>query len=140
MQSVALNQLTLLNENLYNRKFQKLNKNKSLDLIKKSLYSRMMLAYFNIGVQQEYLKRSNDCEVSYNRSRALANLIGDKAILKRLSKSANNSKNMNTNNNSNSISVNNSTMNKNIPQSFSNINSTSMPNFTLYAPEVNDIK
>lgn len=46
----------------------------------------MMLSYFNIGVQQEHLKRYSDCEVSYNRSRIIANIINDKGILKRLTK------------------------------------------------------
>jgi len=70
MHSVALNQLTLLNENLYNRKYNKLDKINKLDSNKKALFSRMMLSYFNIGVQQEHLKRHTDCEISYNRSRA----------------------------------------------------------------------
>ncbi len=100
MHSVALNQLTLLNENLYNRKYKKLDKIKKLDLNKKALFSRMMLSYFNIGVQQEHLKRHTDCEVSYNRSRSLASMIGDKDILKRLSKSANKESNKNSHYNS----------------------------------------
>lgn len=86
MQSVAFNQLSLLNENLYNRKYKKYDKLRQMDTSKRSLYNRMMLSYFNIGVQQEHLKRYIDCEVSYNRSKAIAGLINDKGIIKRLTK------------------------------------------------------
>lgn len=86
MQSVAFNQLSLLNENLYNRKYKKFDKLKRIDANKKSLYNRMMLSYFNIGVQQEHLKRYSDCDVSYNRARGIAFLINDKGIMKRLTK------------------------------------------------------
>lgn len=142
MQSVALNQLSLLNENLYNRKYKKLEKSKNLDAHKKALYSRMMLSYFNIGVQQEHLKRNNDCEISYNRSRALAQIIGDKEIVKRLSKSVNGNNTNNKNANNSSYiqnSANNSKMN--INNNFPSQNSTNnFPNFTLYSPEVCEIK
>lgn len=139
MHSLALNQLTLLNENLYNRKYKKSEKPR-LDVNKKSLYSRMMLSYFNIGVQQEHLKRHTDCEVSYNRSRALASVIGDKEIQKRLSKSVTNDKqNKNSTNVSyNQNSANNSKINN---YNFSSSNSSNnYQNFTLYSPEISEIK
>ena len=133
MQSVALNQLSLLNENLYNRKYQKLDKLKHMDASKKSLYNRMMLSYFNIGVQQEHLKRYLDAEVSYGRSRAIASLVNDKAILKRLS---NTQTTMGGKGTSNSLydksqysvnSKNNGSLVKNTSKDLSNY-----PNFSLY--------
>jgi len=139
MQSVAFNQLTLLNENLYNRKYKKLKKSRNLNSDKKALYSRMMLSYFNIGVQQEHLKRTADCEASYNRSRALAEVIGDKEIIKRLSKSANNTANKNSNNNSHYvISANESKINNS--KQNSNNNTQNFLNFTLYSTDTNEIK
>lgn len=139
MQSVAFNQLTLLNENLYNRKYKKLEKSRNLDANKKGLYSRMMLSYFNIGVQQEHLKRTTDCEISYRRSKALAAVIGDKEIMKRLSKSVNNNANKNSNNNSHYVnSANESKINN---YSMHNINNTqNFQNFTLYSADANEIK
>ncbi len=102
----------------------------------------MMLSYFNIGVQQEHLKRNTDCETSYHRSRALAAVIGDKEIIKRLSKSANNAGNKNPNNN-NSIQVNssnNSKMNNFSLQNNSNNNTQNFPNFTVYSTDASEIK
>ena len=141
MQSVALNQLTLLNENLYNRKYNKLDKSSKLDSNKKALNSRMMLSYFNIGVQQEHLKRTSDCEVSYNRSRALATIIGDKEIVKRLSKSTNNNSNRNSNNN-NSYYANsaNNSKNNNFSSQNNNNNTQNFPYFTLYSADSSEIK
>lgn len=134
MHSLALNQLTLLNENLYNRKYNKLDKTRNvLDSSKKALFSRMMLSYFNIGVQQEYMKRNLDCEVSYGKSRNLANKIGDKAILKRLSNSSNKKTSSNYN-----LSHSNSNLNNKHNQSGSNVGNSQ--NFTLYSPEINEIK
>lgn len=142
IQSVAFNQLTLLNENLYNRKYNKLDNSKRLDSNKKALYSRMMLSYFNIGVQQEHLKRTADCEISYNRSRALASVIGDKEIIKRLSKSANANSNKNSNNNNtyNVNSANSSKLNNFGMLSSGNNNTQSFPNFTLYSADSSEIK
>lgn len=143
MQSVAFNQLTLLNENLYNRKYNKLDKTKSLNSNKKALYSRMMLSYFNIGVQQEHLKRTSDCEISYNRSRALAAVIGDKEIIKRLSKSANTAGNRNSNsnnNNSNHVISSHNSRNNFSMQNNSNNNTQNLPNFTLYSADSSEIK
>jgi len=132
MHSVALNQLTLLNENLYNRKFKKLDK-PNLNSQKKALYSRMMLSYFNIGVQQEHLKRHTDCEVSYNRSRNLASLIGDKEIVKRLSKSVNNVNSKHSHSNSHVQNLSNNSKNN-------HNNSNNFVNNSLYSTEVSEIK
>ncbi len=142
MQSVAFNQLSLLNENLYNRKYNKLEKSRNLDSKKKALYSRMMLSYFNIGVQQEHLKRTSDCEISYNRSRAFAAIIGDKEIAKRLSKSANNNLNKNSNNSSYQQvkSANNSKLNSYSLHNNNSNNTQNFPNFTLYSADSSEIK
>jgi len=144
MQSVALNQLSLLNENLYNRKYNKLDKAKQMDANKKSLYNRMMLSYFNIGVQQEHLKRYSDCEVSYNRSRGIASLINDKAILRRLTKTQSmhggGGKGTSTSMYDKSqYSSNASKLNMNSVRNNSKDNSN-YPNFSLYNQDVCDIK
>jgi hypothetical protein len=144
MQSVALNQLTLLNENLYNRKFKKLDKTTKLNSSKKSLYNRMMLSYFNIGVQQEHLKRYGDSEVSYNRSRTIASIINDKGILKRLTKTQ--SMHNPGKGTSNSLydksqysNNNNSKLNMNSMRSNSK-DQSNYPNFSLYNSEISEIK
>jgi hypothetical protein len=143
MQSVALNQLTLLNENLYNRKFKKLDKTSKMNSYKKSLYNRMMLSYFNIGVQQEHLKRYSDCEVSYNRSRIIASTINDKGILKRLTKT----QSMHNAGKGTSSSLydksqysnNNSKLNMNSMRSNSK-DQSNYPNFSLYNNDFCEIK
>lgn len=143
MQSVALNQLTLLNENLYNRKYKKLDKLKQMDASKKSLYNRMMLSYFNIGVQQEHLKRYSDCEVSYNRSRAIASLINDRGILKRLTKtqSMNGGKGTSTSiYDKSQYSNNNNSRHMNSIRSSCSKDHSNYPNFSLYNQDVCDIK
>lgn len=137
MQSVAFNQLSLLNENLYNRKYKKYDKFKTLDSNKKALYSRMMLSYFNIGVQQEHLKRYVDSEISYNRSRGIASLINDKAILKRLTKSQSKL----AKGTSNSIyDRSNSNVSKIQSVRSSTKDHSNFPNFSLYNIEISDIK
>ena len=142
MQSVALNQLSLLNENLYNRKYKKVDKLKQIDANKKALYNRMMLSYFNIGVQQEHLKRYSDCEVSYNRSRAIAGLINDKAILRRLTKTQTfTGKGTSTSLYDKSQYSSNGNISKmNTKSQRGSQDNSNYPNFSLYSPDVCDIK
>lgn len=139
MQSVAFNQLSLLNENLYNRKYKKFDKLKRIDANKKSLYNRMMLSYFNIGVQQEHLKRYSDCDVSYNRARGIASLINDKGIMKRLTKTQSMGKGTSTSlYDKSSYSNNVSKLNMNSMRNITKDNSN--PNFSLYYQDIGEIK
>lgn len=82
LHSLTLNQLTILNEKMINRK----NKISTA----KTDSSILTVSYWNVGVQQEYLKRIHDCKLSFDKSRNFSangsgkKLTIDKKFLKKI--------------------------------------------------------
>ena len=70
MQSLALNQLTKIN----NKFFGSSSTNKNSE----SLNKVETLSYYNIGVQQEFLNRMKDSKISFKNATEITNLNSDK--------------------------------------------------------------
>lgn len=73
MSSLAVNQVSNLFKNIENQRQKIINNKNNTPLININNNTSLMLCYYNIGVQQEFLKRENDSAVSYKHCETFAN-------------------------------------------------------------------
>jgi len=98
MSSLALNQATILFKNLVKVRNSKTNSDKNVvndkrgsnaNNVKNTDTNNLMLSYYNLAVQQEFLKRNNDANISYSYCQKLGNRMGapiDNLLINKLKK------------------------------------------------------